>query len=94
MTSAGLDLEKLLSPLGCDAFFSAYWEKQHLLLRRDQPRYCERLLEISDMENMISNSDARYPAIRLARAGRYDSRSRSSRLSILSQSSPSGLHVR
>jgi ribosomal protein L16 Arg81 hydroxylase len=66
-----MDLEQLLKPVGTEAFFSNYWEKKHLWLRRSAPTYYRSLLTAEDLENLISNPDARYPAIRLAKGGGY-----------------------
>jgi ribosomal protein L16 Arg81 hydroxylase len=71
MTQQPFDLGKLLAPLGCDEFFASYWERRHFLLRREQPRYYEPLITSADLENIISQPDARYPAIRLAKGGHY-----------------------
>jgi hypothetical protein len=65
------DLETMLSPVRCDAFLTNYWERQHLLLQRAQPDYYRALMTADDLENVISNSDGRYPAIRLAKGGGY-----------------------
>ena len=40
-------------------------------MQRAQPSYYESLLTAADLEDLISHSDARYPAIRLAKGGGY-----------------------
>jgi len=65
------DFERLLRPVGVEAFFSNYWEKKHLVVRRAAPDYYRSLLTADDLEALISHSDARYPAIRLAKGGGY-----------------------
>jgi ribosomal protein L16 Arg81 hydroxylase len=65
------DFEQLLRPVGIEAFFANYWEKQHLWLQRAKPGYYHSLLSAQDLEHLISHSDARYPAIRLAKGGGY-----------------------
>jgi ribosomal protein L16 Arg81 hydroxylase len=65
------DLVSLLSPHEPEAFFSNFWERRHLFVKRDEPRFYESLITAADLENIISNSDARYPAIRLAKGGNY-----------------------
>jgi len=65
------DLGSLLNPVGIEDFFAIYWERQHLPLHRRQPGYYESLLTAADLEGIISHSDARYPAIRLAKGGNY-----------------------
>ena len=71
MTPEPFDFDKLLNPVERQDFFSNYWEHQHLLLQRNRPNYYESLITAADMENIISDSDARYPAIRLAKGGGY-----------------------
>jgi ribosomal protein L16 Arg81 hydroxylase len=71
VTREPFDLARLLDPLGTDGFFSTYWERQQLLLPRGLPGYYESLITTADLENIISRSDARYPAIRLAKGGGY-----------------------
>ena len=65
------DFEQLLRPVGIEAFFANYWEKQHLWLQRADASYYQSLLTAHDLEHLISHSDARYPAIRLAKGGGY-----------------------
>jgi hypothetical protein len=71
MTSSAFDLDGLLSPIGSAAFFSTYWERRHLVLQRHQTDFYRQLITTADLENLISHSDARYPAIRLAKGGGY-----------------------
>jgi len=71
MTEQPFDLAKLLTPMGTHEFFASFWERQHLHLQRGRPRYYEPLITSADLESIISQSDARYPAIRLAKGGHY-----------------------
>jgi hypothetical protein len=71
MPDTPFDFDALLSPIGVKDFFSTYWERKHLVLRRGQPGYYQSLMMASDLETLISDSDARYPAIRLAKGGGY-----------------------
>ena len=71
MTRQVFDFARLVNPLGTEGFLSTYWERQHLLLSRSEPKYYESLITAADLENIISQSDARYPAIRLAKGGGY-----------------------
>jgi len=65
------DFKRLLRPVGVEAFFSNYWEKKHLVVQRAEPDYFRSLITVHDLEALISHSDARYPAIRLAKGGGY-----------------------
>jgi ribosomal protein L16 Arg81 hydroxylase len=71
MPDRSFDFEALLSPIGAEDFFATYWERKHLVLRRGQPAYYQSLVTASDLETLISDTDGRYPAIRLAKGGGY-----------------------
>lgn len=47
-------LERLLAPVGVETFFRDYWEKQPLLLSRNEPGYFAGLLSRSDVEHVIA----------------------------------------
>lgn len=65
------DFARLLNPLDADEFFSAFWERKYHHLKRRQPHYYQSLICAADLEKIISDSDSRYPAIRLAKGGGY-----------------------
>ena len=71
MTEKSLNLETLLSPLGVEEFFDRYWERNHLHIPGRSAAYYRPLMNSQDLEQIISNPDARYPAIQLAKSGRY-----------------------
>ena len=71
MLEKPFDFDALLSPLEAEVFFSTYWERQHLLLQRGEPAFYQSLMTASDLETLISDSDARYSAIRLVKGGGY-----------------------
>ncbi len=63
------NLASLLHPISLDTFLSAYWEKNLLLVQRGDEEYYEGLLTNQNLEDIISSSDLRYPAIMLAKDG-------------------------
>ncbi len=70
------DLASLLHPFSLAEFFANYWESKPLFIRGAErgiqgAAYYRGLLENRDLEDIISVSDARYPAIRLAKDGAY-----------------------
>lgn len=71
MTSPELDLEALLRPVELETFFSHHWEQKPLLISRGDPTFYDALLTLADVEAFISRGDVRYPALRLARDGRF-----------------------
>jgi len=71
MRQTTFDLASLLLPYAPESFFSRFWEQSYLFVKRDQPRYYDSLITAADLENIISNPDSRYPAIRIAKGGNY-----------------------
>jgi ribosomal protein L16 Arg81 hydroxylase len=63
------NLASLLHPISVDTFLSTYWEKNWLLVPRGDEGYYAGLLTDQNLEEYISSSDARYPAIMLAKDG-------------------------
>jgi hypothetical protein len=69
MYSGPHDFASLLHPVSAVEFFSRYWECQPLAIHRMAAEFYEGLLTSRDLEDIISTSDIRYPAIRLAKNG-------------------------
>jgi len=66
-----IDLTALLAPVRPKDFFSEHWERKPLYLSRGDTHYYHSVLTNEDLEEIISSSDMRYPAIQLARNGSY-----------------------
>ena len=71
MHSSTPDLAALLHPISLAEFFSSYWECKPLVIHRKNAKFYEALLTNRDLEDIISTSDARYPAIILSKGGSY-----------------------
>jgi ribosomal protein L16 Arg81 hydroxylase len=71
VTRGSLNLEALLSPIGVEQFFERYWERNYLHIQGRSAAYYQHLIGAGDLEQIISNPDARYPAIQMAKGGRY-----------------------
>ncbi|HEX4025017.1 MAG TPA: cupin domain-containing protein [Steroidobacteraceae bacterium] len=71
MEPAAFDFSALIHSSSAAAFFASHWEREPLLLQRGDGAYYDALLTIGDIEQFISQADARYPAIRLARDGAF-----------------------
>jgi ribosomal protein L16 Arg81 hydroxylase len=69
MSTKGTEFAGLIEPVNLDSFFSEYWEKKPLHVRRGKPEHYKSLITYQDMENAISRTDARYPAIKLVKKG-------------------------
>lgn len=52
-------------------FFGSYWECKPLVIHRNDAQFYQGLLTNRDLEDIISTSDARYPAIMLSKGGAY-----------------------
>lgn len=61
-------LEWLISPARREVFFSEYWEKQPLVVRRSQPEYFSCLLSLDEVDRAITTLDRHYPDITLKNA--------------------------
>ena len=61
----------LLHPLSTDDFFTGYWERKPLFIQRHDSEYYRGLLTNRNLEDIISSSDLRYPAIQLAKNGSF-----------------------
>jgi hypothetical protein len=71
MRSSPLDFAFLLQPISVAEFFNSYWERKPLLIQRHDARFYEGLITNRDLEDIISTSDLRYPAVRLAKQGSF-----------------------
>ena len=71
MHSTTHDFASLLHPISTTEFFAGYWECKPLVIHRGDAGSYQRLLTNRDLEDIISTSDLRYPAIRLAKDGSY-----------------------
>jgi ribosomal protein L16 Arg81 hydroxylase len=71
MDSTSHNLGSLLHPWSIDEFFADSWERKPLFIQRRDRDYYRDLLTDRDLEDIISNSDLRYPAIQLAKNGTF-----------------------
>lgn len=71
MDSTSHNLDSLLHPISIDEFFADSWERKPLFIQRRNNDYYRGLLTDRDLEDIISNSDLRYPAIQLAKNGTF-----------------------
>lgn len=64
-----LDLSRILYPISLETFFNDYWEKGPLIIERKDNNYYKDLLTMSDVDNIITSTDLKFPEIRLAKYG-------------------------
>lgn len=63
-------LEWLINPIGPQVFFSDYWEKQALVIKRQQPGFFSSLLSLDEVDRVLTTLDLRYPNVTLKNADR------------------------
>lgn len=65
------DFAAVLAPFSLDRFFADHWERQPLVVRRSNSSYYHGLMTNRDLEDLISNPNTRYPAVKLAKGGQF-----------------------
>jgi ribosomal protein L16 Arg81 hydroxylase len=63
-------LQWLINPVSKEVFFEEYWEKQPLVVKRNQPNYFSSLLSLDEVDRVITTLDLRYPNVTLKNADR------------------------
>jgi ribosomal protein L16 Arg81 hydroxylase len=63
-------LQWLINPVSKEVFFKEYWEKQPLVIKRNQPNYFSSLLSLDEVDRVITTLDLRYPNVTLKNADR------------------------
>lgn len=66
----GPSLQWLINPVSTEVFFKEYWEKQPLVIKRNQPNYFSSLLSLDEVDRVITTLDIRYPNVTLKNADR------------------------
>lgn len=61
------NFEKLISPISKEEFFDKYFEKECLILTRDDQKYFSELLTMSDIDNLLYSQVLRFPAVRMTK---------------------------
>ncbi|MEO3748738.1 cupin domain-containing protein [Plantactinospora sp. B5E13] len=62
-------LAELLSPTTVDSFFRDYWEKQPLVIHRDDPSFYSHLLTLADVDAVLARSSLNDNDLRLVKDG-------------------------
>jgi ribosomal protein L16 Arg81 hydroxylase len=65
-----MDLNTLLAPHDEDGFFSAFWERQPLHVKRAQPGYYSDLLTLDQLNDLLSGQVFRADECKVASAGK------------------------
>jgi ribosomal protein L16 Arg81 hydroxylase len=64
------DVRRLIHPIDPETFKRDYWEKRHLVVRRNRPDYYAGLLSLADVDHILSLSSIRGPQVRALRDGK------------------------
>ncbi|MBN8290417.1 hypothetical protein JI664_00415 [Rhodobacter sp. NTK016B] len=51
---AAMDFATAIAPVTPDTFFAEYFEKKHLVIRRDDPDYYSRVLSLGDIDQVLT----------------------------------------
>ncbi len=70
MTIARFSLREILDPVATEAFFEQHWETKPLVVQRGRPDYFESLLQLTEVDRIISTMDLRHPQISMINATR------------------------
>jgi len=67
---APFSFDWLIHPLVPGQFFEEYWEKEPVVVRRNEPDYFTRLLSFAEVDRVLTTLDRRYPDVCLKNAAR------------------------
>jgi ribosomal protein L16 Arg81 hydroxylase len=67
--NTSIDLERLIYPLELETFISHYWERQPLVLTRNNPSFYQDILSLSDVDHILSHLSIRSSDIRIVQNG-------------------------
>ena len=65
---APLSLSWMLNPVSTGVFFSEYWEKRPLVVKRNQPNYFSSLVSLDEVDRVLTTLDLRHPNVTLKNA--------------------------
>jgi ribosomal protein L16 Arg81 hydroxylase len=59
------NINKLISPISIDVFSEKYWEKNYLVIKRNDEIYFDDILNRQDINDFLGRKDIYYPFIRI-----------------------------
>jgi ribosomal protein L16 Arg81 hydroxylase len=65
------DLKYLLSPITENRFFEKYWEKQPVLIKRNNPAYFQDILSLEIIDEYLATKGLRFPEIKVIKNGEW-----------------------
>jgi ribosomal protein L16 Arg81 hydroxylase len=67
MTIENFDFAKLIHPIELSTFFDEYWEKQPLIISRQEPDYYRELLSMQDVDSVLYFTRPKPPEIKVVK---------------------------
>ncbi|MBW4891124.1 cupin domain-containing protein [Mucilaginibacter sp. HMF5004] len=64
-----LNFKNLITPKTLNDFFANYWEKNYLIIKRDDRRFFDSILTKDDINAFLARKDIIYPFIRIIKDG-------------------------
>lgn len=61
----------LIEPIQLDEFFSEYWEKKPLHVKRSDKQYYKDLITLGNVQSALSFGGLRYPSVQLSKSGAF-----------------------
>ncbi|MFK7791518.1 MAG: cupin domain-containing protein [Devosiaceae bacterium] len=68
MQHSALDFDWAVAPLTREAFFNDSFEKKHVVIHRNQPDYYSQLLNLDDIDRVVSTMGLSVPEVNVVRA--------------------------
>jgi Cupin superfamily protein. len=68
--STRVDFDRVIAPISRAEFFETYFEKKHLVIRRDNPDYYANLLRVADIDRVLTEQMVPGEELQLVRTGK------------------------
>lgn len=68
--AATYSFQQLIAPVSLETFYSEYWERKPLIIRRNEREYYSQLLSLRDYDRVISTQALMHPQCFIANAAR------------------------
>ena len=74
--TSAFGLARLIAPVSPDDFADRHWEREPLIIQRDEPAYYDQLLTIGDVDGLLATSNVLSNCVQTVRAEGGDRRER------------------
>jgi len=69
-------LARLIAPVSREEFADRHWEREPLIIRRDEPAYYDQLMTVGDVDGLLATSNVGSAYVQVVRAESHDRRER------------------